>query len=79
MEEKENKAKPYRDYANYLGLGIQLALAVVVFYFAGKWIDDTFQTTPWFALVGIILGSVGGFVSFFKKVNEMEKKEKMKK
>ncbi len=74
MEEKENKARAYRDYASYLGLGIQLALAVIVFYFIGKWADGKFLTSPWFSLVGIMLGSIGGFISFFRKVNELVNK-----
>ncbi|MBS4027107.1 MAG: AtpZ/AtpI family protein [Ignavibacteriales bacterium] len=61
---------PFREYSQYVGLGIQLALAVIVFYFVGKWVDDKYQTTPWFSLVGILLGSTGGFISFFRKVME---------
>ena len=71
MEEKN----PFREYSQYIGLGIQLALAVIVFYFIGKWIDDRFQTKPWFSILGAVAGSIGGFISFINKVKDLEKKD----
>jgi F0F1-type ATP synthase assembly protein I len=66
----------FREAAPYIGLGIQLALVVVVFYYLGKFLDDTFETAPWLSLAGATIGSVGGFISFYKKVNALSEQEK---
>jgi F0F1-type ATP synthase assembly protein I len=66
----------YRDVAPYFGLGMQLALAVVVFYLVGNWLDEKYGTTPWLGLLGLFLGTVGGFIKFFKTVSDLSKDKK---
>jgi len=68
----------FREAAPYIGLGIQLALVVVVFYYIGKWFDGKFGTAPWMSLAGIAAGSVGGFISFYKKINALSERENKK-
>lgn|SRR5512135_708725 len=53
------------ELAPYLTLGLQLALSVVVFFFLGRWLDSSFNTTPWLTVVGVVIGMVGGFIKFF--------------
>ena len=65
----------YKEFGPYLALGFQLAVAVIVFYFLGSWVDTKFDTTPAFTLVGVMLGTVGGLIKFFKTVTELSKKE----
>ena len=64
----------YREYGAYLTLGLQLAAAVVVFLVAGIWADARAGTSPLFTLLGLLLGSVGGFIKFFRTVSQLEKK-----
>ncbi len=59
----------------YLGLGLQLAAAVIVFYFIGSWADQKLNTAPWLMIVGVTIGAVGGFIQFFRSVSELTKKE----
>ncbi len=59
----------------YLGLGLQLAAAVIVFYFIGSWADQKLSTAPWLMIVGVTIGAVGGFIQFFRSVSELTKKE----
>jgi ATP synthase protein I len=61
----------YREYGPYLTLGIQLAAAIVVFFFLGDWIDKRYGTAPIGKLVGTSIGMVGGFIKFFKSVASM--------
>ena len=68
----------YREVAPYFGLGIQLAIAVVVFYLIGHWLDERYGTSPWLGLVGLFLGSLGGFIKFFKTVSDLSKDEQLK-
>ena len=64
--------------APYLGLGIQLAVAVIFFFFLGSWIDDRYNLSPYGKLSGALLGFVGGFIKFFKAVNELASEQDKK-
>jgi F0F1-type ATP synthase assembly protein I len=66
----------YREYGPFLTLGIQLAAAVVVFLALGIWADSRFETSPLFTLLGLLLGSIGGFIKFFRTISELEKKDR---
>lgn len=65
--------KYYKEYGPYVTLGLQLAAAVLAFYFIGSWLDNRYNTQPAFTLGGIMLGTVGGLIKFFKVVIELNK------
>ena len=75
MNAKLQPPSSFREAAPYLGLGIQLAAAILVFYFIGSWADRKFDTTPWLMVVGVLIGAAGGFIQFFRSVSELGKKE----
>ncbi len=62
--------------APYMTLGLQIAIAVVVFVFLGKMADDAAGTKPWLMVTGVFIGFAGGMIHFFRAVNEIDKKEK---
>lgn len=68
-------ARLYRDAAPYLALGVQLAATVVIMFYAGKWADGYFGTSPWLMIVGLMLGAIAGLYNFFKTVIDLGKKE----
>jgi F0F1-type ATP synthase assembly protein I len=39
-----------------------------VFFFLGHWIDNKFNISPIGKLTGLLLGTVGGFIQFFRTV-----------
>jgi len=61
-------AEGYRKAAPYIAASTSLVAAVGVFTGVGIWLDRKFATTPWLTLLGVVIGMVGGFVSFFKQV-----------
>lgn len=61
-----SQEKKLGDAGQFLTLGLQLAIAVVVFFFIGRWLDGEFETTPLFTLIGAGLGIAGGLVKFFR-------------
>jgi F0F1-type ATP synthase assembly protein I len=63
------------EFGPYLTMGMQLAIAVVAFFFLGRWLDSVFDTAPWLMVIGLLIGTVGGFMSFFRSVVAMGKKE----
>ena len=54
--------------AAYAGLGLQFALAILLFTFLGQWLDRRFGTEPWLLLIGVFVGAGGGFYSIYRKL-----------
>ncbi|MBI3787863.1 MAG: AtpZ/AtpI family protein [Ignavibacteriales bacterium] len=73
--EPSDLRQTYRDIAPYLTLGFQLAAAVVGFFLIGWWLDTRYYTSPWFKLTGLLLGSVGGMIKFFRSVSTLNKQD----
>lgn len=54
--------------SEFAGVGIQFAATIVVFAFAGIWLDKRLGTSPWFVLV-LVLGGAGlGFWSMVRRL-----------
>jgi F0F1-type ATP synthase assembly protein I len=51
-----------------LSVGITLVVATGLGYLAGNWLDGKLHTSPWFGIVGVLLGAAGGFVQLFRVV-----------
>lgn len=74
-DDGKDTAGMLRAAAPYLTLGIQIAAAVVMFLFIGKYADDRFGTKPWLMVAGIVLGFAGGMIHFFRTVIALGTKE----
>lgn len=68
-----------RETGPYLGLGIQLAAGILIFFFLGSWADGKLNTAPWLMLAGVMIGLVGGLIKFYRTVVDLDKKEQAKK
>lgn len=70
-----NSFKAYRAVGPLFGSGIQLAAAVALFFFLGRWLDGTLGTGPWLMLIGALIGAGGGLYNFIRtaiKAGEVE-------
>lgn len=61
-------SKFYKDVGPYLGLGLQLALTVVIMVFLGIWLDGKFNTKPILTVICAFLGIIIGMYTFIKTV-----------
>lgn len=52
--------------ARFATAGLELAIAIVVGYFGGRFLDGWLGTAPYFGYAGLILGIVAGFWSLFQ-------------
>lgn len=52
----------------YLGLGFELAAPVLVGTYVGYRLDRWLETSPWFLILGALLGIAAGFLNFFRRV-----------
>lgn len=50
----------------YGAIGFQLASMVVGGLLLGQWVDKKLGTTPWLTLVGLLVGSIGGFYNLIR-------------
>jgi len=52
----------------YLSLGLELAVTLLVFIFAGYYLDKHWGTHPWLLLAGATLGFIVAFYNFYKTI-----------
>ncbi|MBI4126636.1 MAG: AtpZ/AtpI family protein [Deltaproteobacteria bacterium] len=65
----KNRDSIYFVLGLYGAVGLQLALAVVVGLVGGNFLDKQFGTLPWLTIIGLIVGSVGGFWNLIRILN----------
>jgi F0F1-type ATP synthase assembly protein I len=70
-----NSFKAFRVAGPLFGSGIQLAAAVTLFFFIGRWLDGKFGTEPWLMLAGALIGAGGGMYRFIKTAMEIGAEE----
>ena len=53
--------------AAYAGIGLQFAALILIFVFAGQWLDRRFDS-QWFTIAGVFLGATLGIVSMYRRL-----------
>ena len=76
-DEKRQRPTPSRGLsgADFAGVGIQFAVAIIAFLFAGQWLDDRIGTKPVFTIVGVFLGAGAAFYNMYRKITAAQKKD----
>lgn len=59
----------------YGALGIQLALSVVAGWFVGNYFDQRLESSPWLALLGLVMGFAGGLYNLIRVLNWRQKRQ----
>lgn len=71
---RERKDSSWFIFGLYGAVGMQLSLAVVGGWLLGNYLDKQWNTEPWFALTGLILGFVGGLINLLRILNWRQKR-----
>lgn len=50
------------------GLGVQFAVALVLFGYLGQWVDARLDTAPFALLFGVLAGAGGTFVLSYRRI-----------
>ena len=58
---KKETKRALRELTYYSSLGLSVALAIFIGLAVGVFLDRRFETTPWFTLIFLVLGIIGGF------------------
>jgi F0F1-type ATP synthase assembly protein I len=59
----------------YAGIGIQFGASIVLFLYAGRWVDQKLGTAPIFLIVGVFVGATAAFYSIYKRLMRDLKEE----
>lgn len=54
--------------SDFAGIGLQFAASILLFAYAGQWLDRRLGTGPWLLIVGVFLGAGGAFYSMYRKL-----------
>ena len=57
----------------YSTIGIQLAAILLLFLFGGHWLDERYGSSPWFVLLGTLIGMGAGFYNLMKSLSELDR------
>lgn len=69
------RAAPVVSGTEFAGIGLQFTLTILVFVFAGVWLDRRLGTSPWLVLVCVFAGAAGGFYSMFRRVTQAQRRD----
>jgi F0F1-type ATP synthase assembly protein I len=61
--------------ADFAGVGIQFAFAIIVFLFAGQWLDKRVGTNGLFTIAGVFVGAGAAFYSMYRKISAAQKQD----
>lgn len=61
--------------SDFAGIGLQFAVSIVLFVFAGQWLDRRLGTGPIFLIAGAFLGAGGSFYSMYRKLMAAQAKD----
>ena len=70
--------KPGPKWADLLRLstvGLVLAISVGLGAWIGLWLDERWGTGPWMTVIGVVLGSVAGFMELLREVGRHTRKD----
>lgn len=62
----------------YASVGLQFAIAIILFLLLGQWLDDRFGTTPVFVIAGVFLGAGAAFYNMYRKLMAQHHDEEKK-
>lgn len=65
--------------SEFAGIGLQFAASIILFVFAGQWLDRRMGTGPVFLIAGVFVGAGGAFYSMYRKLVASQKDERSRK
>ena len=69
-----------RNTVKYLALltqiGLTMVLAIGLSAFGGYWLDQRLGSSPWFLLLGLIIGAGGGLKAIIELMSEVDSSER---
>ncbi len=61
--------------ADFAGVGLQFAFAIIVFLYAGQWLDNRLGTNGLFTIAGVFIGAGAAFYNMYRKISAAQKQD----
>ena len=61
--------------ADFAGVGVQFAVAIVAFLFAGQWLDNRLGTNGLFTIAGVFVGGGAAFYNMYRKITTAQRRD----
>ena len=61
--------------ADFAGVGIQFAAAIVLFTFAGQWLDNRLGTNGMLTIAGVLIGAGAAFYNMYRKISAAQERD----
>ena len=61
--------------ADLAGVGLQFAFAIIVFLYAGQWVDDRLGTGGLFTIAGAFIGAGAAFYNMYRKITAAQRRD----
>jgi F0F1-type ATP synthase assembly protein I len=61
--------------ADFAGVGLQFAVAIVVFLFVGQWLDRKVGTNGVFTIAGVFVGGGAAFYNMYRKISAAQRRD----
>jgi F0F1-type ATP synthase assembly protein I len=61
--------------AEFAGVGMQFAAAIILFLFLGQWIDKKAGTSGIFTLLGVFVGGGAAFWNMYRKIAAAQRRD----
>ncbi len=68
QSDEEVPTSVWAEQGKYLGYGMTFAMATILFFFLGLWLDGKLGTTPWLAFGGAFFGGGTGLYNLYAHV-----------
>ncbi|MBW7934240.1 MAG: AtpZ/AtpI family protein [Gemmatimonadaceae bacterium] len=62
-------------FAQFMGLGLQFVLSILLFLYIGKWVDGKLGTSPWFMILGVFTGAGAAFYNMYRALKAAERRQ----
>jgi len=72
--ERPSPASSLASAGTVAGMGLQFALSILLFLFAGQWIDGKLGTAPLFLIVFVFAGAGASFYSIYRKLMAQQRR-----
>jgi F0F1-type ATP synthase assembly protein I len=60
---------------DFAGVGIQFVFAILVFLYAGQWLDNRLGTNGLFTIAGVFIGAGAAFYNMYRKISSAQKQD----
>lgn len=61
--------------ADFAGVGVQFAVAIIAFLFVGQWLDKRVGTNGLFTIAGVFVGGGAAFYNMYRKITAAQRRD----